>query len=124
MFCLPELSQKQINVLHLFDLCDDLFETVQKALGVVIVKDVQVNALAAACEECFVVSFSFDVSSDRSKYKCSRIDRFQISSGHLKDHRISGGNDGNDLRASLNTSASFVLLRFICGYLEICKTLT
>lgn len=110
-------------MLHLFDLCNDIFETLQETLGVVIVKDVQVNTLTAACEECFVISFSLNASSDRSKYECPRIYCLQVPSGHLQHNRVGCGNNGNDLRASLNTSASLVLLRLICGYFEIYKTL-
>lgn len=104
---------------HLLDLRNDLLETPQEALGVVIVKDIQVNTLAAACKECLVVTFGLDASSDRSKYECSRVDGLQIPSRHLQYDRVGCGDDGNDLRASFYTSAPFIFLRLICGYLKI-----
>lgn len=106
-------------MLHLLDLHNNLFQAHEKALGIVVVKNVEVYTLASASKKCLVIAFRLDASPYCRKYKCPGVYCLQVTSRHLKHHRVGCRDDRDNLCTSLDTPASLILLWFVCRYFEI-----
>jgi hypothetical protein len=71
-------------MLDFLNLQDDLLQACHESLGIVIVKNIQVDALIATSKKGFSVTLCLDVPTNGSKHKRSRIDRLKITSWHLQ----------------------------------------
>jgi hypothetical protein len=81
---LPELRQEQINMLNLLDLRNDLLQAGHESFRVVIMENVQVNALITTSEEGFIVALRLDIAANGCQNKRSRINRLKVTSWHLQ----------------------------------------
>lgn len=53
-----------------------------------VMQDIHIDTLAAACEEGFSIAFVFDIATNACKHKSSRVYRFQVATRHLQDNGV------------------------------------
>lgn len=111
-------------MLNLFNLIDNQLDALHESLRVVVVQNVHIDTLIAACKECIAVLIGLDAASYRGKNQRSGVDSFEIAARHLQNDRVGCGHDSHELRATFDASAALVCLRLVSWYFKFCWVLT
>lgn len=106
-------------MLNPLDLVHDQANFCHETIRIMVMQNVHVDALAAACQESIAVMISLDAAANSRQHQGARVDGLQVASGHLQYHGVGRRHRSDNLGTALDTPASFVLLGLVQWDLEL-----